>query len=72
MVNVTTDQLSGFQSQKQLNMYLEFAGRALELMQQEIMSKLLGTAVFPFDQETWQKKLGKCHKALVLMERHKV
>ena len=53
-------------------MYLEFTGRALELMQQEIMSKLLGTSVVPFDQDVWQRKLGKLHKALVFMEKHKV
>ena len=52
-------------------MYIKFAGKALELMQQEIMQRKLGTSVIEFDELTWQKKLVKVFKALQLMERHK-
>lgn len=54
MANHMQEQLyNGFQTQKQLTMYLEFTGRALELMQQEIMNKLLGSSVVNIDQDTW-------------------
>ena len=43
------ENFGGFQSHKQLQMYLEFTGKALELMQQEIMNKILGNNVVPID-----------------------
>jgi hypothetical protein len=35
------------------------------------MSRRLGTEVVPFDNDVWEKKIVKVHKALELMERHK-
>jgi hypothetical protein len=43
------ENFGGFQSNKQLQIYLEFTGKALELMQQEIMNKILGNNVVPID-----------------------
>jgi len=52
-------------------MYLEFAGRAMHIMQQHIMSNILGETVYTLDLEGSQKKLAKIHKAMQYMERHK-
>lgn len=35
------------------------------------MARRLGTEVVPFDNDVWEKKIVKVHKALELMERHK-
>ncbi len=64
-------QYNGFANPKQFLMYIKFAGKALELMQQEIMQRKLGTSIIEFDETTWQKKMVKVFKALQLMERHK-
>ena len=36
------------------------------------MSRRLGTEVVPFDNDVWERKICKVHKAMELMERYKV
>lgn len=54
---------SGFQSRKQEYMYHEFASRALELMQQEILNRRGISEVVDCD-EAWERKVCKVHKAM--------
>ena len=62
----------GFMSGKQERMYSEFVYKALELMQDEILYRRLGSDIMSeFKPEKWERKLTKLFKALSMMERYK-
>ena len=53
-------------------MYHEFVAKALELLQDEILYRRLGSDIMSdFHPDKWEKKLVKLYKALNMMERYK-